>query len=201
MKKDKIILYVIIAAGFIITLASIYLTRPASDFFGATTVVTPYVSKYGNNTFSGTNVFNSNVGISTSSPYKMLSVAGEILANNFTATSTAATSTFTNIVSSNNASTTNLTVSGNCVGCNGTPTIKTATCSLSGGTPSVCTATVTCDAGYVIAGGGNNDNSANCLSYFRLRSYPSSTTAWTVWYSCDNSACGTVTAYAVCIKQ
>ncbi|OHB20756.1 MAG: hypothetical protein A2854_00535 [Parcubacteria group bacterium RIFCSPHIGHO2_01_FULL_56_18] len=53
-----------------------------------------------------------NVGIGTTSPFAKLSVVGEVVARNFTATSSNATSTFTNFVVTGNASTTNLTVSG-----------------------------------------------------------------------------------------
>ncbi|HVV39415.1 MAG TPA: immunoglobulin-like domain-containing protein [Candidatus Paceibacterota bacterium] len=46
------------------------------------------------NTWTGTHVFNNNVGIGTSSPYAKLSVVGETVSTFFTATSTTATSTF-----------------------------------------------------------------------------------------------------------
>jgi hypothetical protein len=45
---------------------------------------------------TGLSIFDSNVGIGTSSPYAKLSVVGEIVGSYFTATSTTATSTFAN---------------------------------------------------------------------------------------------------------
>jgi len=51
-----------------------------------------------NNTFSGTNNFTANLGIGTSSPYAKLSVAGQVVARNYVATTTS-TSTLPNLQS------------------------------------------------------------------------------------------------------
>jgi hypothetical protein len=48
----------------------------------------------GNSTTTGNAYFNGSVGIGTTTPYAKLSVVGEVVARNFTATSTTATSTF-----------------------------------------------------------------------------------------------------------
>ena len=67
----------------------------------------------GNHTFSGATTTVTGVfGVGTTSPYTIMGVTGELVANNFTATSTNATSTFQNLRVVTNATTTNLVISG-----------------------------------------------------------------------------------------
>lgn len=71
----------------------------------------------GNHTFSGATTSVTGVfGVGTTSPYTIMGVTGELVANNFTATSTNATSTFQNLRIVTNATTTNLVISGTQVG-------------------------------------------------------------------------------------
>lgn len=144
-----------------------------------------------------------NFGIGTTSPYSRLSVAGNVVASTFLATSTTATSTFSGgFVVSGTASTTNMVISGNCVGCFAGYQQITNTCALNGASPSTCNITLSCPTGKVVMGGGTDGTSGGAAGiFYRIDSYPSATTTWQADFSGPNGATDTMRSYAICITQ
>lgn len=140
------------------------------------------------------------IGIGTTTPYAPLSVVGEGVFSNITATSTSATSTLTNLVISSNASTTNLTVSNICHGCAANGLTYVTGTQVTIGTNSDADGSASCSAGYVVIAGGANASSTN--SVYTVSSYPSSASTWSVHMkSVDNAGSEKFLPYAVCVRQ